>query len=140
MTLHECSQLPLRWCTIQCFQSSCLSSAFVGPIYLHCAPLQKYRAMLCTIDLRCAPPTCIVHHGAHGGPTVWVCGTYVVHHFNGAELHCAPPTCVVDHRHALCITDLHCTPWCSRKLRVGFQDLSVSNTRPFGSLGPSIES
>ncbi len=28
------------------------------------------RATLCTIDLCCAPPTCIVHHGAQGGPTI----------------------------------------------------------------------
>ncbi len=34
---------------------------------LRCAPLQWYRAPLCTIDLHCAPPTCIVHHGAEGG-------------------------------------------------------------------------
>ncbi len=23
---------------------------------------------LCTNDLRCAPPACVVHHGAQGGP------------------------------------------------------------------------
>ena len=32
----------------------------------------------------------------------WVCGTYVVHHFNGLELPCAPSTCIVHHRPALC--------------------------------------
>ena len=26
----------------------------------------EYRNMLCNIDLRCAPPTCIVHYGAQG--------------------------------------------------------------------------
>ena len=31
---------------------------------VHCAPLQHYRAMLCTIDLCCAPLHCVVHHGA----------------------------------------------------------------------------
>ena len=39
---------------------------FVEPI--RCAPLQQYRATLCTIDLRCAPPTCVVHHDAQAGP------------------------------------------------------------------------
>ncbi len=31
-----------------------------------CAPPSEYRTTLCTIDLRCAAPTCIVHHGAQG--------------------------------------------------------------------------
>ena len=36
---------------------------------LCCASLQCYRATLCTIDLRCAPPTCVVHHyGAMASP------------------------------------------------------------------------
>ena len=40
--------------------------------------------------------------GIHKGQTrqslaVWLCGTYVVHHFNGTELCCAPSTCVVHH-------------------------------------------
>ena len=30
-------------------------------------------------------------------PSMWVCGTYVVHHFDSAELCCAPLTCVVHH-------------------------------------------
>ena len=30
--------------------------------HLHCAPLQWYIAMLCTIVLHFAPLTCIVHH------------------------------------------------------------------------------
>ncbi len=29
--------------------------------------------------------------------SVWVCGSYVVHHLNGTGLRCAPPTCVVHH-------------------------------------------
>ncbi len=32
---------------------------------------------------------------------VWVCGAYVVQHFNGTELHCAPSTCRVYHWPAL---------------------------------------
>ncbi len=36
---------------------------------LRCAPLQSYRDMLSTIDLHCAPLTCVMHHGAQGGPT-----------------------------------------------------------------------
>ena len=35
---------------------------------LQCAKLQWYRATLCIIDLHCAPPTCVVHHGAHCRP------------------------------------------------------------------------
>ena len=35
---------------------------------LRCAPLCGYRTTLCTTDLRCAPPTCVVHHVAQGGP------------------------------------------------------------------------
>ncbi len=27
--------------------------------------------------------------------SVWVCETYIVHHFVGTALRCAPPTCVV---------------------------------------------
>ena len=34
----------------------------LGLLKLRCAPLQRYRGMLCTIDLRCAPPT----YGDHG--------------------------------------------------------------------------
>ena len=32
---------------------------------------------------------------------LWVCGTYVVYHFNGTELHCAP-TSIVHHWPRLC--------------------------------------
>ncbi len=36
---------------------------------LHCVALpQWYRTAWCTTDLHCAPPTCVVHHGAQGGP------------------------------------------------------------------------
>ncbi len=35
---------------------------------LHCAPICGYRTMLYTTDLRCVPPTCVVHHDAQGGP------------------------------------------------------------------------
>ena len=34
--------------------------------------------------------------------SVCICGTYVVHHFDGTELRCAPLTCVVHHQPALC--------------------------------------
>ena len=37
---------------------------------LCCAPLQQHRATLCTIDLHCAPSTCVVHHGAEAGPNL----------------------------------------------------------------------
>ena len=40
----------------------------VGLWDLCCAPLQWYRAMLCTINLHYAQPTCGVHYGAHGSP------------------------------------------------------------------------
>ncbi len=43
-----------------------------------------------------------------------VCGTYVVHHFNGTELCCTPLTCVVHHRPTFWTTNLHCAPWCTR--------------------------
>ncbi len=33
---------------------------------------------------------------------IWVCVTYIVHHFNGTELSCAPSTCIVHQRPALC--------------------------------------
>ena len=35
-----------------------------------------------------------------------ICGTYVVHHFNGIELRLAPSTCIVHHWYVLC-TILH---------------------------------
>ncbi len=36
------------------------------------------------------------------GPVcVWVCGTYIVRHFDSTELHCASSTCDVHHRHVL---------------------------------------
>ncbi len=41
---------------------------------LHCATSRGYRTSLCTTNLRCAPPTCVVHHGAQGGlcqDTMW---------------------------------------------------------------------
>ncbi len=40
----------------------------VGLWELHCAPLRGYRTMLYTINLCCAPPSCVVQHGAQGGP------------------------------------------------------------------------
>ncbi len=59
---------------------------------VHCAPLQWHRAMLCTTNLRCAPPTYVVHHGAQGRPYVskmssfWAIRTAVVH--NAARSVC----------------------------------------------------
>ncbi len=44
------------------FPSVCL-----GLWGLRCAPPRGYRTMLCTTDLRCAPPGSVVHHGAQGG-------------------------------------------------------------------------
>ncbi len=43
----------------------------VGLWDLCCALPQRYRTTLCTTDLRCAPPTCIVHHRTR--PGVHVC-------------------------------------------------------------------
>ena len=47
-----------RWAHMPHCLSVCLSQ---------CLP-QLYRTTLCTTDLRCAPPTCVVHHGARRGP------------------------------------------------------------------------
>ena len=38
----------------------------------------------------------------------WVCGSYIVHHFNGTEFCCAPSTCVVHHSHVLCTIFIIC--------------------------------
>ena len=46
---------------------------------LCCASLQWYRATLCTIDLQCGPPTCIVHHGAQGRSTNIVLAAAAIH-------------------------------------------------------------
>ena len=48
--------------------------------------------MLCTIYLHCAPSTCIVHHGAQGGPM---------------SVRSAPPS---KYRTTLCTIDLCCVP------------------------------
>ena len=68
--------------------------------------------MLCTIDLRFAPPTCLVHHDAQGGPMSVRSGagprhfSFLVGHkehiLNDTGLRCAPLTYVrkvslVDH-------------------------------------------
>ena len=36
------------------------------------------------------------------GLSVWVCGSYVVHHLVSTGLHCAPLTYIVHHQAALC--------------------------------------
>ena len=68
-------------------------SVCLGFRELHCAPPSEYRTMLCTIDLRCAPPTCVMHHG------------------------CTPPTCVV--HHGAHFGGAQCTfvliRWCTRQ-------------------------
>ena len=46
----------------------CLSVVCMSLWNIYCAPHQRYRATLCTIDPRCAAPTGIVYHGAQGGP------------------------------------------------------------------------
>ena len=46
----------------------CFFCLLVWVCWVYCAPLQRYKAMLCTIDLRCAPSSSIVHHGAEEGP------------------------------------------------------------------------
>ncbi len=46
---------------------------------------------MCTTDLHCAPPGCVVHHGAQGVPMS------LVYYPNGTGLRCAPPSCVVHH-------------------------------------------
>ena len=48
---------------------------------LHCSPPCDYRTTLCTIDLRCAPPTCVVHHGEQGGTMSVRCGGHPRHLF-----------------------------------------------------------
>ena len=45
-----------------------------GLLKLRCVPPSEYRITLCTIDLRCAPPTCIVRYGAQGVPVSIRCG------------------------------------------------------------------
>ncbi len=47
---------PTRWRTMWCCQSRCVWGE--GLWEVHCAPLQRYRVMLCTIDLRCGPVMC----------------------------------------------------------------------------------
>ena len=53
-------------------------SVYTIPFCPVCAPPSEYRTMLCTIDLRCAPPTCVVHYGAQGGPVSIRCGNCMV--------------------------------------------------------------
>ena len=57
----------------------CYFGATIWLLVLHCVPLQWHGPTLFTNDLRCASSTCVVHHGAQGGPNVCVCGGYVVH-------------------------------------------------------------
>ena len=44
------------------------SHAQMGLWELCCAPPRECRTTLCIIDMCSAPPTCVVHHGAQGGP------------------------------------------------------------------------
>ncbi len=39
--------------------------------------------------------SCLLSHHTLPPACCWVCGTYVVHHFNGTEVRCAPLTCGV---------------------------------------------
>ena len=43
-------------------------SVWVCDRALHCVPPHGYHTTLCTTDLHCAQPGCIVHHGAQGSP------------------------------------------------------------------------
>ena len=38
------------------------SSGFLRQVFV------RYRTTMCTIELHCAPPTCVVHHGTQGRP------------------------------------------------------------------------
>ncbi len=53
----SCDLLLIWWCTWSGHLLWCRRCLYV------CAPLQHYRATLCTIELCCAPPICTVHHG-----------------------------------------------------------------------------
>ncbi len=84
----------LHWVTLYTFhlksyyqqrsrEMICLvATVCLGLWNLRCAPLQWYGAMLCTINLHCAPPTCDVHHGAQGDLLFWEVGvTPNIFHF-----------------------------------------------------------
>ena len=57
------SHVSSRGYRIRPIRSFCLSLLTC----LHCAPFQWYLATLCTTNLHCAPPNCVVHHGAERG-------------------------------------------------------------------------
>ena len=40
------------------------------------------------------------------GPSVWVCGSFVVHHFCGTGLCCVPLTCIVHHQTQFCTIEV----------------------------------
>ncbi len=70
---HICLSVCLSVCLSGCL-SVCLAVCL--GLWDRClAPPSEYRTTLCTIDLCCAPPTCVVHHGAQGGPIVFLCLT-----------------------------------------------------------------
>ena len=72
---------PSRYCLSWAFPPPASAIDVIESIPFVCVSGFVRATMSCTTDLSCAPPTCVVHHGAQGGQSytlcVWVCGTYV---------------------------------------------------------------
>ncbi len=68
--LHVRYQFLLWWCTIHCCWSQCVCE-------LHCAPTQWHRAMLCTTELCCVPPTWSAQVVHKGTDTEYCPGSYI---------------------------------------------------------------
>ncbi len=75
---------------------------YVGLWDIRFAPPQQYRTTLCSTNLCCAAPTCVVHHGAQGRPiSVRSRSVYV----GLWDLRCVP---LQQYMAMLCTTDLRC--------------------------------
>ncbi len=74
----------------------CLSVC-LGLLELCCAPPREYRTTLCTTELHCVLSSCIVHHGAQGGPMSGRSGGRPRHFpfFDGAQGICKKLTLFV---------------------------------------------
>ena len=75
-------------------------SVCVGLWELHCAPPSEHRIlfmMLCTIDLCCEPPTCVVHHRHTGDLCPWEVGVApdIFHFLIGHKEHAEKRTLFV---------------------------------------------
>ncbi len=96
-----------RWAVMHHFLSVLLSSRFVRATLRTTSTVQDYivrhQPALCTTDLHFAPPTCIVHHGAQGGPmsmrsrghSAYDSVVHNVHTNNGSQCSSVPPYFVV---------------------------------------------